>query len=166
MAASPLASGRRPFGPLVGTRDVMVLHSVVGILGLNPLSRAVFRNAAGAMAGMVRDMIPDRERLRAAAGRGFSTATDLADWLARELGLPFREAHHITGAIVRRAELRGCALADLPLSEMQAVQPAISAAVLEVLDPERSAASRASLGGTAPERVREAIADARRRFLA
>src|SRR6185437_5153663 len=69
-----------------------------------------------ATAGMVRDMRPDRERLREAAGRGYSTATDLADWLVRELGLPFRRAHHITGAIVRAAETRGCALADLPLS--------------------------------------------------
>src|SRR6185312_17195529 len=69
--------------------------------------------------GMVRDMRPNRERLREAAGRGYSTATDLADWLVRELGLPFRRAHHITGAIVKAAETKGRALADLPLGDMQ-----------------------------------------------
>jgi argininosuccinate lyase len=116
--------------------------------------------------GMVRDMRPDRERLRAAAARGFSTATDLADWLVRELGLPFRQAHHVTGEIVKRAEARGCALAELPVSEMQEIEPAITKAVYEVLDVERSVASRASVGGTAPARVREAIAAARKRFLA
>ena len=118
-----------------------------------------------AMAGMVRDMRPDRDRLRAAAGRGFSTATDLADGLVRELGLPFRQAHHITGEIVRRAEELGCALADLPLAELQAVEPRITAATAQALDLERSLASRASYGGTAPMRVREAVAAARKRFL-
>jgi argininosuccinate lyase len=118
-----------------------------------------------ATTGMVRDMQPDRERLQAAAGRGFSTATDLADWLVRALGLPFRHAHHITGEIVKRAEARGCTLAVLPLAEMQKVEPAITERVYEVLDIERSAASRDSFGGTAPARVREAIAAARRRYL-
>jgi len=114
----------------------------------------------------VRDMRPDRERLREAAARGFSTATDLADWLVRTLDLPFRRAHHITGEIVRRAEARGCSLAELPLSELQVVDPAITDAVYDVLDVERSVASRASFGGTAPTRVREAIAAARRKYLA
>src|SRR5207248_3336427 len=106
-----------------------------------------------AMTGLVRDMRPDRERLREAAARGFSTATDLADWLVRTLDLPFRRAHHITGEIVRRAEARGCSLAELPLTELQAVEPAITDAVYGVLDVERSVASRASFGGTAPPRV-------------
>ncbi|MBV9016499.1 MAG: argininosuccinate lyase, partial [Alphaproteobacteria bacterium] len=97
--------------------------------------------------------------------RGFSTATDLADWLVRALGLPFRQAHHVTGEIVKRAEARGCTLADLPLAEMQAVEPGIGDAVYEVLDPERSVASRSSYGGTAPQRVRAAIGAARRRYL-
>jgi argininosuccinate lyase len=119
-----------------------------------------------ATAGMVRDMRPNRERLSAAAERGFSTATDLADWLVRELGLPFREAHHVTGTIVRRAEGRGCTLAELPFAEMQAVEPRITEAIYQVLDPSRSAASRTSFGGTAPSRVREAIAGARTRLLA
>ena len=81
------------------------------------------------------------------------------------LGLPFRRAHHITGEIVKRAEARGCILADLPLAEFQAVEPAIDETVYQVLDVERSVASRASYGGTAPSRVREAIVAARRKYL-
>jgi argininosuccinate lyase len=119
-----------------------------------------------AMAGMVRDMRPDRERMRAAAARGYSTATDLADWLVRELGLPFRRAHHVTGEIVKLAEVRGCTLSELPLVKMQAIEPAITKAVYEILDIDRSVASRNSFGGTAPERVREAIGTARKRYLA
>jgi argininosuccinate lyase len=116
-------------------------------------------------AGMVRDLRPDRERLRAAAERGFGTATDLADWLVRVAGLPFRRAHQVTGTIVRRAEARSCTLAELPLSEMQAVEPMITAAVYQILDLDRSVASRTSFGGTAPECVRAAIVAARKRFL-
>jgi argininosuccinate lyase len=115
--------------------------------------------------GVVRDMQPDRERLRAATERGFATATDLADWLVRVQGLPFRRAHQAVGAIVRRAEALGCTLAELPLAEMQAIEPKVIGAVREVLDSGRSTASRASFGGTAPERVRAAIGEARRRFL-
>ena len=118
-----------------------------------------------ATAGMVRDMRPDRVRMREAAGRGYSTATDLADWLVRELGLPFREAHRVTGEIVRRAEAAGSGLAELPLAELQAVEPAITASVYDALSVERSLAGRVSYGGTAPARVREAAAAARRRFL-
>jgi argininosuccinate lyase len=115
--------------------------------------------------GIVRDVRPDRERLRAAAERGFATATDLADWLVRVAGLPFRRAHHATGQIVKRAEALGCTLAMLPLAELQAVEPAITAAVFDVLGVERSIASRMSYGGTAPDRVRAAITAARQRFL-
>jgi argininosuccinate lyase len=118
-----------------------------------------------ATAGMVHDLRPDRERLRAAAGRGFATATDLADWLVRVAGLPFRRAHHATGQIVKRAETLGCTLAGLPLDELQAVEPAITGEVYDVLDPTRSVASRTSYGGTAPDRVRAAIAAARLRYL-
>ena len=118
-----------------------------------------------AAAGMVRDMQPCRERLRDAAGQGFATATDLADWLVRVAGLPFRRAHHATGSIVRRAEALGCTLAELPLAELQGVEPALTDAVYDVLDPTRSVASRTSFGGTAPERVRAAAAEARKRFL-
>ncbi|HEV2303124.1 MAG TPA: argininosuccinate lyase [Stellaceae bacterium] len=118
-----------------------------------------------AMAGMVRDMEPDPERLRAAAERGWATATDLADWLVRRLGLPFRRAHQVTGMIVRRAEALGLPLAELPLGELTAIEPKMTDEVYQILDIDRSAASRASFGGTAPERVRAAAAAARRRFL-
>jgi argininosuccinate lyase len=118
-----------------------------------------------ATTGMVRDLRPDRQRLREAAGRGFATATDLADWLVRIGGLPFRQAHHAVGQIVKRAEEMGCALAELPLAELQAVEPTIGAAVYDVLDAERSVASRLSFGGTAPVRVRAAVIAARKRFL-
>jgi argininosuccinate lyase len=118
-----------------------------------------------AASGMVGDMRPDRERLREAAERGFSTATDLADWLVRTLGMPFRRAHHVTGEIVKRAEASGRALAELPLAELQQVEPGITSGVFGVLDVDRSVASRTSFGGTAPARVREAAAAARRRFL-
>jgi argininosuccinate lyase len=118
-----------------------------------------------ATTGMVRDLRPDRQRLREAAGRGFATATDLADWLVRIGGLPFRQAHHAAGQIVKRAEELGCGLAELPLAELQAVEPTISAAVYDVLDADRSVASRISFGGTAPVRVRAAVTAARKRFL-
>jgi len=118
-----------------------------------------------ATAGMVHDLRPCRERLRDAAEQGFATATDLADWLVQAAGLPFRRAHHATGQIVKRAEVLGCTLAELPLTELQAVEPAITAAVYDVLDAARSVASRTSFGGTAPERVRAAAGEARKRFL-
>jgi argininosuccinate lyase len=119
----------------------------------------------GATAGMVRDMRACRERLRNAAEQGFATATDLADWLVGAAGLPFRRAHHATGQIVKRAEALGCTLAELPLAELQAVEPAITDAIYDVLDAARSVASRTSFGGTAPEQVRTAAAAARQRFL-
>jgi argininosuccinate lyase len=109
-------------------------------------------------------MRPQVARLHEAAARGYSTATDLADWLVREAGLPFRQAHHATGAIVKRAEALGLPLSELPLAEMQAIEPQITKAVYDVLDVDRSVASRNSYGGTAPERVRVAIKAARKRF--
>ena len=121
--------------------------------------------AVGAMTGMIRDLQPNRERLAAATAAGYLTATDLADWLVRELGLPFREAHHATGAIVKAAETRGCDLADLPLADLQAVEPSITEAVFEVLSVEKAVASRTSFGGTAPDKVRGAVAAARERYL-
>jgi len=110
--------------------------------------------ALAAMEGMVRDMRPRPEALRAAAASGFSTATDLADWLVRVLDLPFREAHHVTGALVARAEALGVDLPELPLAEMQAAHPGITGAVYGVLGVENSVASRTSYGGTAPAQVR------------
>jgi argininosuccinate lyase len=120
--------------------------------------------SVAAMAGMIRDLKADPQRMKSAAGAGYTTATDLADWLVRQLKLPFRDAHHIAGAIVRAAEAKGCELKDLPLADMQAVEPRITADVLSVLGVDHSVASRASYGGTAPARVREAIARARRRL--
>ena len=114
--------------------------------------------ALAAMTGMVGDMTANREALAAAAGAGFSTATDLADWLVRVAGLPFREAHHVTGTLVAAAEARGCDLPDLTLAEMQAAHPGITADVYDVLGVENSVASRTSYGGTAPARVREQVA--------
>ncbi|HKL68740.1 argininosuccinate lyase [Salibaculum sp.] len=111
-----------------------------------------------AMAGMVADMTARPENLRAAAATGFSTATDLADWLVRELGLPFREAHHVTGALVAEAESRGCDLPDLPLDVMQNCHDGITAAIFDVLGVDNSVRSRMSYGGTAPDRVRDQIA--------
>jgi argininosuccinate lyase len=110
-----------------------------------------------AMAGMVDDLQPDTERMAAAAGAGFSTATDLADWLVRALGLPFRQAHHVTGQVVKRAEQLGVGLYEMPLQELQAIEPGVTAEVFGVLTPEASVASRISYGGTAPVRVREQI---------
>ena len=118
-----------------------------------------------ATAGMVRDMVADPAAMRRAAERGFLTATDLADWLVQKLGMPFREAHHVTGRLVKLAEERGVGLAELDLAAMRAVEPRITEAVFAVLSLEASAASRKSFGGTAPERVREAVKAARERFL-
>jgi argininosuccinate lyase len=111
--------------------------------------------AIAAMTGMVDDLVPDAEAMRAAAGSGFSTATDLADWLVRTLGLPFREAHHVTGRIVAAAEAQGVGLDALPLAVMQQVEPRITADVFSVLSVENSVKSRASYGGTAPQNVRK-----------
>ncbi len=114
--------------------------------------------ALAAMTGMLSDLTANRDRLEAAASAGFSTATDLADWLVREAGLAFREAHHVTGSLVALAEKKGCDLPDLTLSDMQAVNPAISAGVFTVLGVHNSVASRQSYGGTAPDQVRAQIA--------
>jgi argininosuccinate lyase len=114
--------------------------------------------AMAAMAGMLGDMSANKDALERAAASGFSTATDLADWLVRELGLPFREAHHVTGALVKMAEDRGCDLPDLSLADMQTVQSNITAAVFDVLGVHNSVASRQSYGGTAPDQVRLQIA--------
>ncbi|SOH94056.1 argininosuccinate lyase [Monaibacterium marinum] len=111
-----------------------------------------------AMTGMVADLRPNPEVLRAAAASGFSTATDLADWLVREANLPFRDAHHATGALVKMAEDRGCDLSDLSLADMQSVNPSITEGVFSVLTVEASVMSRISYGGTSPIRVSEQIA--------
>lgn len=118
-----------------------------------------------AMRGMIEGASFDVARMRAAAAHGFTTATDLADWLVRERGLPFRRAHHIVGAMVKEAENRGCGLEELPLAALQEIEPSLTEEVYRVLDVEHAVASRTSEGGTAPARVRTAAAEARRRFL-
>ncbi len=118
-----------------------------------------FALSVAAMQGMIETIRFDRAAMQAAAARGYSTATDLADWLVRALDLPFRAAHHVTGAIVKAAEAAGVTdLSDLPLETMRAIEPRIHAGVFEVLSVERSVESRASYGGTAPAQVRAQIA--------
>ena len=109
-----------------------------------------------AMTGMVRDMTPDAARMKASAGQGYATATDLADWLVRTLKMPFREAHHVTGRIVAAAEKAGVPLDKLPLATMREFEPRITKAVFKVLTVERSVASRTTQGGTAPANVKRA----------
>jgi len=107
-----------------------------------------------AMTGMVRDLTPDAARMKAAAGAGYATATDLADWLVRTLKMPFREAHHATGRIVGLASAKGVALEALSLAELQSIEPRITEQAREVLGVENSVRSRTSYGGTAPDNVR------------
>jgi argininosuccinate lyase len=118
-----------------------------------------------ATTGMIQSMTVNPDAMMAATAAGFATATDLADWLVRELGLPFRDAHHVVGRIVRLAEDGGIGIAEVPLSAMQEVESRIDERVFDVLTVERSVASRVSFGGTAPEQVRAAITAARERFL-
>jgi argininosuccinate lyase len=114
-----------------------------------------------AMVGMIGSVAFVPERMRAAAEQGYSTATDLADWLVREADVPFREAHHITGRAVKLAEDRGCRLDDLTVEDLRAIEPRIDERVFDVLSVDASVRSRTSYGGTAPERVREQIARAK-----
>jgi argininosuccinate lyase len=110
--------------------------------------------AVAATAAMVRDLEPDEKRMKAAANEGYSTATDLADWLVRTLAIPFREAHGIAGRIVARAAESRLPLHRVPLSDMQAIDPRITDEVFSVLPVARSVKSRTSFGGTAPSNVR------------
>ena len=119
-----------------------------------------------ATSGMMRDLVPQKDNMLAAAKLGFTTATDLADWLVQKKGIPFREAHHIAGALVSEAEKKGCGLEDLSLEEMRLISSEIDESVFEVLSVEASAAARKSFGGTAPECVRKAVAAARTELLA
>jgi len=114
-----------------------------------------------AMAGMIGTVTFVPERMRAAAEQGYSTATDLADWLVREADVPFREAHHITGRAVKLAEERGCKLDELTVADLKAIDERIDERVFDVLSVDASVRSRTSYGGTAPEQVREQIAKAK-----
>ncbi len=128
-----------------------------------PVFQAVddFVLCLAAMTGMIEDLRPNTGAMAAAAGDSFSTATDLADWLVRVLGLPFRDAHHVTGAVVKAAETLGVDLKDLPLEAMQTVEPRITEDVFDVLSVEASVNSRTSFGGTAPANVKGAVQTAR-----
>ena len=111
--------------------------------------------ALAALTGMVKDLTPNEEKMAASAGGGFSTATDIADWLVRVLGLPFRDAHHVTGSIVALAEKQGLKLHELTLKDMQSIEPKITKAIFDVLSVQNSVKSRKSYGGTAPTEVRK-----------
>lgn len=165
--AAELVRGKtgRVFGALIGLLTVMKGLSMTYAKDMQEDKELVFGAAdtlslcLAAMTGMVSDMSIDAAKMRSAAASGFATATDLADWLVQKLNLPFREAHHITGRIVKAAESKGMQLTDLPLSDMQAIEPRIADAVFAVLTVEASVASRVSFGGTAPDNVkREAAA--------
>jgi argininosuccinate lyase len=151
----------RIYGALMGMLTVMKGLSLAYAKDMQEDKETVFAGAdalmlsLAAMTGMAEDLAPDEARMKAAAGAGFSTATDIADWIVRVLKKPFREAHHITGRIVKRAEALGLTLDALPLDEMQAVEPAITSGIFAVLSPEASVASRTSFGGTAPANVKK-----------
>ncbi|MCX7676037.1 MAG: lyase family protein, partial [Alteraurantiacibacter sp.] len=113
-----------------------------------------------AMTGMVADSVFRTDRMRQAAELGYATATDLADWLVRQANIPFREAHHITGAAVKLAETRGIALDELPLADLQAIDARIDGRVYAVLSVDASVAARNSYGGTSPDQVRARVAEA------
>ncbi len=161
----------RVFGHLLGLLTVMKGLPLAYAKDMQEDKEPVFETdetlmlCLAATTGMVRDLTAVPERMEAALAGGFPTATDLADWLVRALGMPFRQAHHVTGRLVALAEAQACPLEALDLAAMQTIEPKITDDVFTVLTPEASAASRTSFGGTAPERVREAAAAARERFL-
>jgi argininosuccinate lyase len=115
-----------------------------------------------AMGGMVANVTFNTSRMRDVAATGFSTATDLADWLVRTFGMPFREAHHVTGSVVKMCEARGIGLCEITPNDLAAINPMLADCVLPDLSIDGSVASRTSVGGTAPQRVREAIASAKK----
>src|SRR5579884_2491692 len=158
------AKSGRIFGALMGLLTVVKALPLAYAKDLQENKEPVFDAAEtlslaiAAISGMVRDLRPDLARMRAFAGAAYATATDLADWLVRALGLPFRTAHHVTGRLVARAEAKGVELAALSLAEMQEEEPRITAEVYSVLSLENALASRTSYGGTAPQNVARAAA--------
>ncbi len=161
----------RVFGALIGLLTVMKGLPLAYSKDMQEDKEPVFEVAdimglsVAAMAGMVTDMKVDTTRMRTAAMGGGSNAVDLADWLVRTLGMPFRQAHHVTGAAVKLAEQKGCRLEELSLSDLQSVHADITADALACLTLDASVASRTSFGGTAPENVKHACDEAKRRFL-
>ena len=160
--AAELVRGKtgRVFGSLLGLLTVMKGLPLAYSKDMQEDKEGVFDAlqtlslCLAAMAGMIRDFTPDAKRMKAAAGSGYATATDLADWLVRTLKMPFREAHHVTGRIVALAAERDAPLEKLPLEELQSVEPRISMDVFDVLGVTRSVKSRTSYGGTAPVNVK------------
>jgi argininosuccinate lyase len=165
--AAELVRGKtgRVIGSLVGLLTVMKGLALTYFKDMQEDKEGIFDAAESltlglaAIGGMVRDMKPQVERLEAAAGAGFSTATDLADWLVRELRLPFRDAHHVTGRLVAKAEELSLDLPSLTIADMRAVEPRITEAVFGVLSVAASVRSRTSFGGTAPANVARMAAE-------
>ncbi len=170
--AAELVRGKsgRIFGNLIALLTTMKALPLAYNKDMQEDKESVFDTAENigiclqAMAGMVSDMKVDKEKMKQAAGAGYSTATDLADWLVRELKIPFRDAHHITAKIVKIASDKGKKLEELSLKEMQVVESKIKQDVYKVLGVENSVKSRLSYGGTAPDNVKKAIADAKKRI--
>ncbi len=165
------AKSGRIYGSLVGLLTVMKGLTLTYSKDMQEDKEQTFDAAESlalcvrAMTGMVYDFTAHKDKMREAAARGYSTATDIADWLVRSLNIPFRQAHHITGRIVRKAEEKQCRLDELSLAELQEVEPRIHADILNVLTVEQSVSSRQSFGGTAPSQVRQAIAHAKKEYL-
>ncbi len=165
------AKSGRIIGGLVALLSVLKALPLAYAKDMQEDKEAVFDAAdtvelsLAAIAGMMSDISFDAKRMRAAATAGHASATDLADWLVRVLDMPFREAHRVTGRIVRLADGRGKALEELTLDDMRSIEPRITVELYKVLGAENAVASRDSLGGTAPRNVRRAAAQARKRFL-
>jgi len=171
--ASELVRGKagRVFGALMGLLTVMKGLPLTYGKDMQEDKEPVFDASdtaelcVTAMTGMFKSATFNVERMKADAGKGFTTATDLADWLVRALGKPFRDAHHVTGALVKMAEDKGCGLEDLSLHDMQSVDAGLTDEIFTVLGVDNSVASRTSLGGTSPANVLAQVAHARERFL-
>lgn len=171
--ASELVRGKagRVFGALMGMLTVMKGLPLTYGKDMQEDKEPVFDASdtaelcVTAMTGMFKSATFDVERMKADAGKGFTTATDLADWLVRVLGLPFRDAHHVTGAVVKMAEDKGCDLEELSLADMQSVNAGITDEIFDVLGVDNSVSSRTSKGGTSPANVKAEVVAARERFL-
>jgi argininosuccinate lyase len=156
--AGELVQWSTPMFGFVKLSDAFTTGSSIMPQKRNPDAADTLEISLAAMAAMVADLTANPAKMRAAAEAGYPTATDLADWVVRVLKKPFREAHHIAGSIVKAAEDRGLTLDQLPLAEMQKIEPAMTQDVFKVLSLESSVNARMSLGGTAPARVKEQLA--------
>jgi len=165
------AKSGRVIGALIGLLTVMKGLPMTYSKDMQEDKEALFGVAdtlelcIAATTGMIADLEPVADRMKESARSGYSTATDLADWVTQKLNVPFRESHHITGRAVKLAESKGCELGQLTLADLQSIEPRITADVLTVLTVDAAAASRISYGGTAPNNVRAQSKAARERFL-